>query len=60
MISAMRPDHQQLLESAGLGSRKSLTLDAAGEGTALLVEVSATEMVNVWRQARAAIHSTRR
>ena len=48
------------MESAGLEGRAFLAVDAAGEGTAILVEVNTAEMVDVWRQARAALASTQR
>jgi hypothetical protein len=48
------------IESAGLGGRRTVELDAVGEGTALLVEISTFEMLDSWRRARAAVSVTRR
>ena len=48
------------LESSGLAGRKTLTVDAGGEGTVLLVEVSTTDMLGAWRAARDSLGVTRR
>lgn len=48
------------METAGLSGRRTLALDAAGEGTAILVEVTTREMVDTWSRARAVVSSTGR
>ncbi len=60
MMTSMNPRDLTLLGSAGLDGRTAIELDAGGKTPVLLVEVSTAEMVDVWRQARAALHSTRR
>lgn len=60
MTTWMRRENTEVLESAGLGGRAALALDAAGEGIALLVSVSHEEMIDVWRRARSALDKTAR
>jgi Domain of unknown function (DUF4253) len=53
--------HQQaVLDTAGLSGRQAFAQDAAGGGTALLVDVSADEMLDAWAAARAAVDLTGR
>ncbi|MGB2571725.1 DUF4253 domain-containing protein [Micromonospora citrea] len=56
----MTPQEQSILDAAGLGGRKAYAQDAAGSGTALLVDVSPDEMLDVWAVARAAVERTGR
>lgn len=49
-----------MLDAAGLAGRTAFAQDAAGGGTALLVDVSAEEMLDVWATARAAVDRTGR
>ncbi|MEV4756302.1 DUF4253 domain-containing protein [Micromonospora sp. NPDC049559] len=51
---------QSVLDAAGLTGRKALALDAAGAGTALVVDVSRDEMLDRWAAARDAVHRTGR
>jgi hypothetical protein len=43
------------VEAAGLAGRELIGLEAAGEGTAVVVEVASGEMLDAWRRARAAV-----
>lgn len=56
----MDAEHRFVLDAAGLGSRPALAQDAAGAGTALLVDVSRDEMLDAWATARAAVERTGR
>ncbi|MEV4490042.1 DUF4253 domain-containing protein [Micromonospora coxensis] len=56
----MTPQEQSILDAAGLGARRAYAQDAAGGGTALLVDVSPDEMLDVWAVARAAVERTGR
>jgi uncharacterized protein DUF4253 len=51
---------QSILDAAGLGGRQALVQDAAGAGTALVVDVSPDEMLDAWAAARAAVDATGR
>lgn len=56
----MDPHHQVILDAAGLSGRSALVQDAADGGSALLVDVSQDEMLDVWAAARAAVDRTGR
>jgi hypothetical protein len=51
---------QSVLDAAGLSGRQAGVLDAAGGGTALVVDVSPEEMLDAWAAARAAVDRTGR
>ncbi|NUS16063.1 MAG: DUF4253 domain-containing protein [Streptomyces sp.] len=52
--------HQLALDAAGLSGRPARVQDAAGGGSALLVDVSREEMLDAWAAARAAVDRTGR
>lgn len=52
--------HRLMLDTAGLGGRSALLLDAGGGDIALAVDVSQEEMLHVWASARAAVDRTGR
>ncbi|GIG69438.1 DUF4253 domain-containing protein [Phytomonospora endophytica] len=56
----MHPSDHAALEAAGLAGRRVRSLDAAGDGTALLVEVTGEDMLGAWATARAAVAETGR
>jgi hypothetical protein len=53
-------EHRSVLDAAGLSDRPFFVQDAPGGGSALLVDVSADERLDVWATARAAVDRTGR
>jgi hypothetical protein len=56
----VNPKEQSVLDAAGVSGRQATAQDAAGAGTALLVDVSPDEMLDAWAAARAAVDLTNR
>ena len=54
-LPRVTPEERFALDAAGLGDRPARVFDAAGAGTALIVDVTPGEKLDVWAAARAAV-----